>query len=122
MSITKILKGFLSITFIYSRFLTHNWSLHRTRGSVMVGLVTISSVANKVDLWAALLLGFLAGFLYIAIRNLLMKLKLDDPSDSISIHAFGGLLGVVVSPILARDGIILYEDSNFNGKLYFSKV
>ena len=88
----------------------------------MVGLVAISSVANKVDLWAALLLGFLAGFLYIAIRNLLMKLKLDDPSDSISIHAFGGLFGVVVSPILARDGIILHEDSNFNGKICFSKV
>ena len=36
----------------------------------MVGLVAVSSVANKIDLWAALLLGFLAGFLYIGVRNL----------------------------------------------------
>ena len=82
----------------------------------MVGLVVVSSVANKIDLWAALLLGFLAGFLYIGIRNLVMKLKLDDPTDAISVHAFGGLYGVVVSPILARNGIILQEESNFDGK------
>ena len=82
----------------------------------MVGLVAVSSVADKIDLWAALLLGFLAGFLYIGIRNLVMKLKLDDPTDAISVHAFGGLYGVVVSPILARNGIILQEESNFNGK------
>ena len=40
-------------------------------------------------------------------RNALIKLKIDDPTDAISIHAFGGLFGLIVSPFLSKNGIIL---------------
>ena len=50
------------------------------------------------------------------IGPLVMKLKLDDPTDAISVHAFGGLFGVVVSPLLARNGVILQEETNSDGK------
>ena len=53
---------------LLSRFLTQQWSIYRARGAILVGLVVISSAADNFDIWAAFLLGFLAGMVYIGAR------------------------------------------------------
>lgn len=94
---------------LLSRLFTNQWSLYRTRGAFMVGLAVISSAADKVDPWAALIMGFIAGFIYIGGRNVLIKVKIDDPTDAISVHALGGFCGMVLAPVFAQDGLLLAQ-------------
>lgn len=54
---------------------------------------------------AALLTGFVAGFLVpLAIENLELRLGIDDPGGCISVHALGGLWGVLAAGWLGKFG------------------
>ena len=68
------------------------WNHSLTFNGVLVGIVSMCSGVNTYQMWSALLIGILAGMVYIGVSKLVLKLKLDDPLDAIAVHGGGGNL------------------------------
>jgi ammonium transporter, Amt family len=65
------------------------------------GLVSSSAACAWTKPLAALLVGVVAGALVVyAIELLELRLKIDDPAGAISVHAIGGLWGLLATGIL----------------------
>ena len=45
---------------------------------------------------------------YIASRNIVLRFKIDDPIEAISVHAFGGMLSLFLAPILSEKYGMIY--------------
>ncbi len=72
----------------------------------VAGLVAITPAAGFVDLPAALIIGGLAGGLcYIGTAALKQALGYDDSLDCFGIHGIAGLLGALLTGLLAREKI-----------------
>ena len=54
---------------------------------------------NLYEPWAAILIGVMAGPVFIGIHDLMLKLRLDDPLDAVAVHGGGGTLGNMSSNI-----------------------
>lgn len=59
------------------------------------GLVAITAGAGVVENWAAMVVGFVAGLLYLGGTQLLVRLRLDDAVDAIPVHMFNGAWGCI---------------------------
>jgi ammonia channel protein AmtB len=55
---------------------------------------------SNIEPWAALIIGTIGGFTYIFGTILGEKLELDDPCDTIYIHLYGGIVGIVLPGFL----------------------
>lgn len=74
--------------------------LHAMNGSLS-GLVAITSGCGVVEPWASILIGIIAGWIYIGASTLLIRLKVDDAVDAIPVHMFNGVWGVMATGLLA---------------------
>jgi Ammonium Transporter Family len=54
-----------------------------------------------VEPWAAVLIGVVAGWIYIAVDSLLIRFKLDDAVAAIPVHLGSGFWGVIATGLLA---------------------
>ena len=70
------------------------------------GLVAISAGCALVESWAALIIGMLAGWLYIFSSNLLIRYQIDDAIDAIPVHRFNGLWGVISTGLFATPDLL----------------
>ncbi|MBZ5578561.1 MAG: ammonium transporter [Acidobacteriia bacterium] len=69
----------------------------------VAGLAAGSGACAFVPPAAAILIGMVAGILIpLAIENLELRLKIDDPAGAVSVHALGGLWGVLAVGLLGR--------------------
>jgi Amt family ammonium transporter len=68
----------------------------------VIGLVSISAACSLVSPAAAAAIGLLAGVLVPFSVEWLDRLGFDDPSGSISVHAVGGLWGVLAVGVFVR--------------------
>lgn len=73
---------------------------------ILAGLVSITGPCPVVDPWAAVLIGFIGGFVYYGSSRLLLKLKVDDPLDASPVHFFCGIWGVLASGLFARQEFV----------------
>ena len=58
---------------------------------------------DSYEPWAAILIGAMAGPVFIGIHDLMLKLRLDDPLDAVAVHGGGGTLGNMSSNIETMD-------------------
>ncbi len=65
------------------------------------GLVGITAGCSVVEPWAALLIGLVAGVVYVFSSKLLVKLKIDDAVDAIPVHFFNGIWGCIATGLFA---------------------
>jgi len=71
----------------------------------VAGLATITPAAGFVPLWAAMLIGILAGFLcYLAVQ-LKNKWGWDDALDVWGVHGMGGVFGTILLGVFASSAI-----------------
>lgn len=59
------------------------------------GLVAITAGCSVVTPWAAVIIGLIGGWVYLAFSKLLIKLKIDDAVDAIPVHFANGMWGVL---------------------------
>jgi len=69
---------------------------------VLAGLVAITAPCAFVDVWAAVLIGTIAGVLVIWASIALEKLKIDDPVGAVPVHMVNGAWGVLAVGIFAN--------------------
>jgi len=62
---------------------------------ILAGLVGITAGCAFVKPWEALIIGFVAGFLYQFSSMLLQKLRIDDVVDAFPVHGVCGMWGVL---------------------------
>ena len=48
-----------------------------------------------IEPWAAIIIGFIAAFLYSCFSRLLIELNIDDPLEAASVHYINGTWGLI---------------------------
>merc|ERR1719310_1882094 len=71
------------------------WDLGHTCNSLLGGLVGIPAGTSVVTPWAALIIGFIAAWVYHGASCLMRKLKIDDPLDAFAVHGACGFWGCI---------------------------
>jgi Amt family ammonium transporter len=86
----------------------------------LAGLVAITGGCGVVEPWAAVVIGVLAGLIYLAGSNFLIRLRLDDAVDAIPVHMFNGIWGVIAVGLLASPPRLqtVYGRSDHPGLFY----
>jgi len=76
-----------------------------TCNGILVGLVAVCAGVGDVTPHACILIGIIGGVAHEIGSNVLKKLKIDDPLDAFAVHGCGGLVGVLLRPLLDRRGV-----------------
>jgi len=71
------------------------YDLGYTMNGCLTGLVAITAGCATVEPWAAVVIGIVAGWLYLLGSKLLVRLRIDDAVDAIPVHMVGGAWGVI---------------------------
>uniref|UniRef100_A0A6U7L756 Ammonium transporter AmtB-like domain-containing protein n=1 Tax=Haptolina brevifila TaxID=156173 RepID=A0A6U7L756_9EUKA len=74
---------------------SHVYDIGHTCNSLLGGLVGITAGCATVRPWAALIIGFVAAWVYHAASCLMRKLKIDDPLDAFAVHGACGVWGMI---------------------------
>jgi len=69
--------------------------LEYANNGVLAGLVGITAGCATVEPYAAAIIGFGAGFVYVSSSKLLVMLGIDDVVDASPVHGFCGAYGVI---------------------------
>ena len=84
-------------------------SLSLTLNGILAGLVGITAGCDVVSPCGAVVIGLLCGTVLVyAIEFIDHKLHIDDPVGASSVHGVCGILGTVLTGVLATDGGLLY--------------
>merc|ERR1711988_937438 len=84
------------ITVFFLRFaMTKQHDVCGLANGVLAGLVSITAGCDGVYGWAAILIGFIGGLIFVGASALLKKLKIDDPVDAFAVHGACGAWGVI---------------------------
>lgn len=86
------------------------WLIHPLRkpdpgmsvNGILAGLVAITAPCAFVDIWAAVVIGLIAGVWVCVASVLLEKAKIDDPVGAIPVHFANGFWGVLAVGIFAN--------------------
>jgi ammonia channel protein AmtB len=72
-----------------------SFSLAMCMNGSLSGLVAITASCGVVEPWAAVVIGMVAGLIYIHASAWLIRMKIDDAVNAIPVHMFSGMWGVV---------------------------
>jgi len=65
------------------------------------GLVAITAPCGTIEYWAAIVVGLVAGWVYIFGSRILVHYRLDDAVDAIPVHMFNGAWGLLATGLLS---------------------
>eukprot|EP00584_Thalassiosira_punctigera_P004482 CAMPEP_0172538840 /NCGR_PEP_ID=MMETSP1067-20121228/10157_1 /TAXON_ID=265564 ORGANISM="Thalassiosira punctigera, Strain Tpunct2005C2" /NCGR_SAMPLE_ID=MMETSP1067 /ASSEMBLY_ACC=CAM_ASM_000444 /LENGTH=567 /DNA_ID=CAMNT_0013324423 /DNA_START=38 /DNA_END=1741 /DNA_ORIENTATION=- len=77
------------------------FSLTYAMNGTLGGLVSITGACGTVEPWAAVIIGFAAGMLYLATSKLLVRLRIDDAVDAVPVHMTNGIWGSIAVGLFA---------------------
>lgn len=89
-----------------------------TIGSAVAGLVAITAGCAFVEPWAGVVIGAIAGIIYVFSVFALDKLKIDDPVGAIPCHAILGASGTLMTGIFASPRLVEAAGVGKAGLLY----
>ena len=77
------------------------FNLNFAMNGCLGGLVCITAGCALMEPWAAIIVGFVAGLLYLWFSNILLKKCIDDAVDAIPVHMINGLWGLIAVGLFA---------------------
>jgi Amt family ammonium transporter len=98
--------GVMSLAYGYA--LTHTWDVGALSNGVLAGLVSVTSGCSVIELWAAIVIGFIGALIFNGSSKLMLKLKIDDPLDAFAVHGACGMWGVLAT------GAFCHPDYSYN--------
>lgn len=81
-----------------------SYDLTMAMNGCLGGLVGITAGCSVVTPWAAVIIGIVAGWVYVGFSKLLVKLKIDDAVDAVPVHFANGMWGVIAVGLFAEEG------------------
>ena len=97
---------FTSTMFDYWYTGVHTYDLGYTMNGCLTGLVAITAGCATVDTWAAVVIGIIAGWVYLAGSKLLIHFRIDDAVDAIPVHMVGGAWGVLATGLFTKPELL----------------
>jgi len=79
-----------------------SFSLTHTMNGTLGGLVSITGACGVVEPWASVVIGFVAGLLYLYTSKFLVRMKIDDVVDAVPVHMTGGIWGTIAVGLFAN--------------------
>lgn len=79
-----------------------SYDLTMAMNGCLAGLVAITAGCSTVTVWAACLIGIVAGWVYIAASKTLIKFRIDDAVDAVPVHFANGAWGVIATGLFAK--------------------
>jgi ammonia channel protein AmtB len=73
----------------------------------LAGLVAITAPCGTIETWASIVVGTIAGWIYLMGSKLLLKLRLDDAVDAIPVHMFNGMWGLIATGLFSSPGRLI---------------
>ena len=84
-------------------------SFSLTLNGILAGLVGITAGCDLVSPLGSVIIGFICGIVLVyAIEFIDRKLHIDDPVGASSVHGVCGILGTLLTGLLAQDGGVFY--------------
>jgi Amt family ammonium transporter len=84
----------------------------------IAGLATVTPAAGVIGPGGALLIGLAGGLIcYFAVNLIRVKLKIDDSLDVFAVHGVGGMLGILILPVLSAEVLGGTGDGEFMTQL-----
>jgi len=80
------------------------YDLAGTCNGILVGLVAVCAGVGDVLPWGACIIGALGAICHEIASIALVRLKVDDPLDAFAVHGAGGMIGLIMRPLLDRTG------------------
>jgi ammonium transporter, Amt family len=86
----------------------------------MSGLVGVTAGCATIDPSGAVVVGVVAGIIYLGASHLLLQLRIDDTVDGIPIHAVSGIWGLLATGLLSTPNALsqAYGSDKHVGLLY----
>jgi Amt family ammonium transporter len=75
----------------------------------VAGLVAITPAAGFVEPWAAVIIGLAAGIVCFVAVDLKARIRYDDSLDVVGVHMVGGIVGALLTGVLASTAINAFE-------------
>jgi len=79
---------------------------------LLAGLVAITGVCDRVDPWAALIIGVIGGIVYSGACKLCEIATVDDPIEASSVHGFTGMWGLIATGIFDKEEGLLSDSGD----------
>jgi Amt family ammonium transporter len=107
MAVTQIATAAAALAWMFSEWLSHGKpSVLGIVSGAIAGLVAITPASGFVGPTGALIIGIAAGVIcFLASTKLKRALKYDDSLDVFGVHAVGGMVGALLTGILAVEAI-----------------
>ena len=97
------------------------FDLKKAMNGSLTGLISIAASCGIIEPWSAVVIGAVAGVIYLVVSSMLIRLRIDDACDAIPVHGSGGLWGVLAVGLFASPRRLLdYYDSADHPGLFFS--
>jgi ammonium transporter, Amt family len=98
----------------------HTFNLTMAMNGCLSGLVSITAGCGTVHNWAALVIGMVAGWIYVGTSKMLIRLRIDDAVDSIPVHLFNGAWGVFAVGLFSAPKLVMeaFGSDEHAGLLY----
>jgi Amt family ammonium transporter len=82
------------------------YDLTMAMNGTLAGLVAVTAGCSVITPWAALIIGAVGGWVYIAASKALIALKIDDAVDAVPVHCANGAWGVLAVGLFANPGLM----------------
>lgn len=90
---------------------------------ILSGLVAITAGCSVVDSWAAVVIGIVSGWVYLAFSKFLVMMKIDDAVDAIPVHFANGIWGCIAVGLFARPECVAGAYSGLDaGGLFYGEA
>jgi Amt family ammonium transporter len=96
------------------------FNLQYTMNGCLSGLVAVTGGCAVVESWASILIGLVAGGLYLGCSKLLVKMRIDDAVDAIPVHLVSGMWGCISVGLFAEPSLmkLVYNSDAHVGWFY----
>jgi len=94
--------GGLTVVMLDKMMISKTWDVGMLCNGILAGLVSITAGTGNVYPWAAMIMGFCGGFVYLTSSKIVLNIcKVDDPLDAFSVHGACGMWGVISAALFA---------------------
>ncbi|MEW5305332.1 MAG: hypothetical protein WDW38_005628 [Sanguina aurantia] len=117
-AVTTTLSGAAgALSCLITGFFRHKaWDVNALCNGALVGFVSITAGCVAVEPWAAIIAGFVGGWIFDLVCALFLRLRIDDPLSAAPMHGFCGMWGVFFVGLLAKKEYVTTAfDSNVYG-------
>lgn len=107
MAATMVATGAAGISWMFMGwFMLKKPSIVGLISGAVAGLVAITPASGYVDITGALIIGFITGIVcFFACTTLKAKLGYDDSLDCVGVHGAGGIVGALLTGVLATKAV-----------------